>query len=131
MFAADLNRATVECIHFVEASQLPAISDLTKLGLHVAEISAKNIGTHSDLFSAIADAMNFPEYFGKNWDALEECLCDLEWISAKGYVLLIHRANQFWQHAPKLAGQLVESWLFCDGYWLSRNIPFHVIFVVD
>src|SRR5215467_10488887 len=104
MLAIDLNRATVQCVHFVQPSEVPDISEIRKLGLHVAVMAAQSIKTQEDLFTAIAEAMNFPEYFGKNWDALEECLRDLEWISAKGYVLIIHHANQFWQRAPKFAG---------------------------
>ena len=128
MFASRLDRATVECIHFAERSQLPNITDITKLGLFVGEIAGENIRTKADLMAAIAEAMNFPEYFGKNWDALDECLRDLNWISAKGYVLIIHHANQLWEHAALLAGQLVESWLFCDESWLQQKVPFHLIF---
>ena len=38
--------------------------------------------------------MDFPDYFGHNWDALEECLTDLEWLPGKGYVLLATGAEQ-------------------------------------
>jgi len=33
--------------------------------------------------------MHFPDYFGSNWDALDECLADLDWLDLPGYVLLI------------------------------------------
>jgi hypothetical protein len=43
-----------------------------------------------DLLRALDNGLDFPNYFGWNWDALEECLCDLSWLDATGGVVLIH-----------------------------------------
>ena len=38
----------------------------------------------------LADKLEFPAYFGRNWDALEECLRDLSWLPANQAICLIH-----------------------------------------
>ena len=44
--------------------------------------------------------MQFPWYFGENWDALAECLTDLDWLPADQYVLAIDQADQLLAHEP-------------------------------
>jgi RNAse (barnase) inhibitor barstar len=40
--------------------------------------------THKeDLLRYIAAELNFPDYFGFNWDALDECLADLSWLQTQ------------------------------------------------
>ncbi len=43
-----------------------------------------------DLFRAFSAELKFPKYFGQNWDALEECLCDLTWLNSPAGVVLLH-----------------------------------------
>lgn len=38
---------------------------------------------------ALQRALRFPDYFGNNWNALDECICDLAWLP-EGDVVLIH-----------------------------------------
>lgn len=46
-----------------------------------------------DLFYKFWDEFHFPEYFGWNWDALRDCLCDLQWIGANSFFLIIRNAE--------------------------------------
>ena len=58
----------------------------------------ENLETKEQLFRALCAAVPLPDYFGNNWDALEECLGDLAWIP-QGKVLLIHDDIPL-RHAP-------------------------------
>src|SRR5947209_15322277 len=46
-----------------------------------------------DLFGEFSAALQFPYYFGNNWAAFDECLADLDWLPAKGYILIISEAS--------------------------------------
>jgi RNAse (barnase) inhibitor barstar len=50
----------------------------------------KNIRTKAELFHFLSTELKFPDYFGKNWDALEECIGDLSWLP-KLNVHLVHQ----------------------------------------
>lgn len=41
-----------------------------------------------ELLAALARTGKFPDYFGGNWDALQDCLRDLSWISNRKVVVL-------------------------------------------
>jgi len=45
------------------------------------------------MFGEFARQLRFPDYFGRNWAALEDCLTDLAWLPAPGYALLLDGAE--------------------------------------
>lgn len=45
----------------------------------------------ADLLRALAKELKFPEYFGWNWDAVDECMRDLSWLPDFGGVVLVHK----------------------------------------
>jgi RNAse (barnase) inhibitor barstar len=48
-----------------------------------------SLETKTDLFNFLAREFPLPDYFGHNWDALEECLGDLSWLDDE-IILLAH-----------------------------------------
>jgi RNAse (barnase) inhibitor barstar len=65
------------------------------------------IASPEALFSKLAQALELPDYFGHNWDALDECLRDLD----GDVVLLVYDAAVLWREAPEVAAELVDVWL--------------------
>lgn len=71
-------------------------SDVRKtfLGGFIAHIDGSKAKSLKEFHDAIASAMHFPDYSGKNLDALDEMLNDLEWISEKKVIIYIdHSAD--------------------------------------
>jgi RNAse (barnase) inhibitor barstar len=58
------------------------------------------------LFDEFAAAWQFPPYFGENWDALDECLSDLDWLPARAYFLVVTNAPQLLDRMPADAFQV-------------------------
>lgn len=47
-----------------------------------------------------ANSMHFPEYFGNNWDAFQDCATDMSWHEADGFVILYAEPEPFLDSAP-------------------------------
>lgn len=69
-------------IHFIsDEKEIPQSLD-SKL----IKIDCKNIYTKEELFNEFSKVLQFPSYFGKNWDAFDECFWDMEWIKDKYHI---------------------------------------------
>jgi RNAse (barnase) inhibitor barstar len=49
----------------------------------------KAVNSKAVLFATFATSLHFRDYFGKNWDAFEECIRDLSWLP-KGPIVVKH-----------------------------------------
>jgi RNAse (barnase) inhibitor barstar len=78
----------------------------------------------AELLKNIASALAFPDWFGHNWDALEDCLTDLSWREAPAHLLLIENP----QPGDDL-GVLTDILRSSAESWAGRGKPFFAIFV--
>lgn len=108
-------------------------------GYELKIIKGSKCQTNAGLLTEFARALDFPDYFGHNWDALEECLADLEWLPARGYVLLITDAAQVLPHDEEEYETFLEILRDAGEAWGSgqagmgarRATPFHVLFAIS
>jgi RNAse (barnase) inhibitor barstar len=80
--------------HFLLAK---AESDVRKtfLGAFIASVDGKKSTSIKDFHEQIATAMKFPDYSGKNLDALDEMLNDLEWIEEQKVIIFIDHSSEW------------------------------------
>lgn len=93
------------------------------------EVDLRGLGRKSAVLDTLARAASFPPHFGRNWDALADCLQDLP-ASSSPYVLHL-------QHAAAARAALGTDWetlleILGDAamYWKDRGRTF-LAFVDD
>jgi Barstar (barnase inhibitor) len=115
-------------VQFAEKAPNPDIA--AEQGIRLIELDGTKIEDKQALMAAIAKGFEFPDYFGGNWDALEECLKDLgSWLEANGYAIVMEKGEAFWRHDADLAGKLVKAWTDSAPVWVEKGVPFHLVFV--
>lgn len=94
------------------------------------------------LYKEFTSVFQFPDYFGKNFNALDECINDLQWLPAQGYLLTIKNAehllkketNETLQGLLMILNSAGEQWatpVRQGEAWDRDEIPFHTVLEVD
>jgi RNAse (barnase) inhibitor barstar len=77
--------------------------------VHLSHINSKN-----SLLDIIGSELQFPDYYGRNWDALEECLRDLSWVPEREVLLIHDDLPSLEDHELRtyiqILSEAVESW---------------------
>jgi len=75
----------------------------------------------------VAKALAFPQWFGGNWDAFEDCLGDLSWHPAPGYVLLLEHGKHFGAGHKQEFLTAIEVLDGVAEFWQGQGKPFWAI----
>jgi hypothetical protein len=101
-------------------------------------IEGRRGGTKRALLNEFARALAFPPHFGRTWDALEDCLTDLDWLPGTGYRLVIRAADRLLPRDPAsyatllaLLADVGRAWgTAATGHPGRDPVPFHTVLVV-
>jgi len=100
------------------ASDARAVLDSTR----GSDLDVVLIDAHDKPVERIARALDFPDWFGNNWDALEDSLGDLSWRNGAGHVL-VFSAHPAGEELDLLIDVLRSS----AEYWAQRGKPFFAV----
>jgi hypothetical protein len=96
-------------------------------GYAVWRLDIGRVHGKADLLRLIAEALAFPPGFGGNWDALRDCLADLSWRPAPGYLLVLERPRHFADAHREDCATAFEVFADVVEQWRARQTPFWVI----
>ena len=74
--------------------------------------------------------LQFPEWFGGNLDALNDCLTDFSWRPASGYVIAVS-GSEMLRATPTSLATLNEVLSCAVEEWERRDVPFRIFYLQD
>ncbi|MCK9537785.1 barstar family protein [Dokdonella sp.] len=121
---------TLSGVHFVAAAVVERVlAPAAALQLHVARIDLAQCQGKQDLLGRIASALDVPEPFGRNWDALADALGDLSWLPGEGVVLVFDHAADLDADAETFP-TLLEILTGIASCAANRRWPWHALIVL-
>ena len=97
-------------------------------GLFVVRVDLAHLGSKTGFLGRAAKALKFPEWFGKNWDALNDCLTDLSWLHGNGWVIIFENGKALAERKPQVFQNAVEVFQSASDHWRRAGKPFWVFF---
>ena len=95
------------------------------------------------LFPQLATVFQFPDYFGDNCHALNECITDLDWLPAEGYLFVIKNSASLLieesddddlESLLYLLSEAGKEWatpVNIGEWWDREGLPFHTILQIS
>ncbi len=106
-------------------------TDLERLnqdnGTKVFVLDGTKIVDRTTLLQQFDTVMQFPEYFGHNWDALKDCLTELDGHEVDRYIITIDSLEHFaasdreqWSNFMDVCKSVIE-------YWQDTETPMYIL----
>ncbi len=96
-------------------------------GFVVCRVNLSQAADKHALLGSLASALAFPDWFGQNWDALADCLCDLSWLTAQGYLLQLEGVEEFRVRNGRDLDIALGILSSAADFWRKEGVPFWVL----
>jgi RNAse (barnase) inhibitor barstar len=97
-------------------------------GLACFEVGLADFGGIEAVLAKIGQDLQFPEWYGQNYDALKDCLSDFSWADAPGYLLIIAGAERLRTEQPAAFETLNEVFAAAITDFQERHLPLWVFY---
>jgi RNAse (barnase) inhibitor barstar len=99
-------------------------------GQHFLYANLANAQSKQDVLETIAQAFLFPAHFGKNLDALYDCMTDLVHKSGAqpGFVVVLEQLPDNAKFDREAREQLLDVFRDAADFWAERRIPFRCFY---
>jgi RNAse (barnase) inhibitor barstar len=119
---ADASRAGV--YHLPQRGVTDLRAAAKELGFAQLRVRLEAVRGKEGFLAAVSQALTFPAWFGHNWDALEDCLTDLSWQPAPGYLITLSHADEFRAAEEQAFGMALRIFDAAADYWREEGVPF-------
>jgi RNAse (barnase) inhibitor barstar len=104
--------------------------EAARLGQHFLYAYSADATTKQQVLAGIAEAFYFPKHFGKNFDALGDCLTDLAHKSGpqSGFLVVLEQLPNTPKFDKEARETLLDVFRDAADFWAEKKIPFRVFY---
>jgi RNAse (barnase) inhibitor barstar len=104
------------------------VAEAQGLGWKPFWLAGQNVTDKDEFLELCAEGLEFPDWFGENWDALSDCLTDLTWATTMaGYVLVYAGWQAFAQESPDDFAVALSIFEEAVDLWRDTETPMVVL----
>ncbi|MCY7370149.1 MAG: barstar family protein [Polaromonas sp.] len=126
-----LKGVRLNIVQSIRAFRVPQLQDAaTELKHHFLYANLGNTQSKQDVLDTIAAQYTFPSHFGKNFDALYDCMTDLVHKSGPqpGFIVVLEQIPANAKFDKEAREQLLDIFRDAADYWAERKIPFRCFY---
>lgn len=102
----------------------------SELGQHFLYANLAHAQTKQEVLDLIAEQFSFPAHFGKNFDALYDCMTDPlhKAGSQPGFIVVLEHIPATIKFDKEAREQLLDIFRDAADYWSDRKVPFRCFY---
>ena len=98
-----------------------------RAGIVWLDLDLAGVADRDAFFRRCATVFSLPGYFGRNWDALHECMLDFAGHGAPGAIVHWRRGTELSRRAPEAVTTALEILEDAAAYWRGSGRIFLVV----
>ena len=129
-----MNLLTTVPPNVVQSIRAFRVTDLQKeaarLGQHFLYAYCAEATTKQQVLAIIANAFHFPKHFGKNFDALRECLTETinKAGPQPGFIVVIEQLPNTQKFDKEARETLLDVFRDAADFWADKKVSFRVFY---
>jgi RNAse (barnase) inhibitor barstar len=120
--------------NIVQSIRAYTVADLMsaaeQAGQHFLYANVADAQSKQEVLEGIAEAFTFPAHFGKNLDALYDCMTDLVNRAGQqpGFVVVLEQLPDNPRFDRETREQLLDVFRDAADFWAERKVPFRCFY---
>jgi len=118
-------------VQSIRAFRIPDLqAESAKLGQHFLYAYCREATTKQQVLGKISQSFGFPKHFGKNFDALSDCLTDLIHKAGPqaGFVIVLEQLPNTAKFDKEARETLLDVFRDAAEFWAERKVAFRVFY---
>ena len=118
-------------VQSIRAFRIPDLqAEAAKLGQHFLYAYCLDSSTKQQVLGKIAVSFGFPKHFGKNFDALYDCLTDLVHKAGAqpGFVVVLEQLPNTQKFDKEARETLLDVFRDAADFWAEKKVAFRVFY---